>query len=254
MNESIFIEKPNLPKFAVSELIISGRYKFVVDELKRLGISVIEADELSEVYGAEKYHADISAIHLCNDKLLVAKNNIVLADKLSSLGYNISLSEKIISGKYPNCTALNAVLLGDKMICRESSIDDKLIEHCKTNSIKIISVKQGYARCSTAVVAKNAVITSDNGIYKACIENSIDALKIESGYIEIEDYDYGFIGGSCGKLSNDILAFCGNAKTHKNYDDIKDFALNYGINLLSLSNRKLFDIGGFIPTKQEENY
>lgn len=254
MNESIFIEKPNLPKFAVSELIISGRYKFVIDELKRLGISVIETDELSEVYGVEKYHTDISTIHLCNDNLLVAKNNTVLADKLSFLGYNVSLSKKIISGKYPSCTALNAVLLGNKMICRESSIDDKLIEYCKKNSIKIISVKQGYARCSTAVVAENAVITSDNGIYKACIENSIDALKIESGYIEIEDYDYGFIGGSCGKLSDDILAFCGDVKVHKNYDDIKAFALNYGINLISLSNKRLFDIGGFIPTKQEENY
>ena len=41
MNESIFVEKPNLPKFNVSELIVSGRYKFVIDELKRLGISII---------------------------------------------------------------------------------------------------------------------------------------------------------------------------------------------------------------------
>lgn len=248
MNESIFVEKPNLPKSAVSELIVSGRYTFVIDELKRLGISVIEANELSEVYGTEKYHADISVIHLCNDNLLVAKNNTVLVHKLSSLGYNISLSEKTIFGKYPNCTALNAVLLEDKMICRASSIDDKLMEYCKNNSIRIIPVKQGYARCSTAVVAENAVITSDSGIYRACVENSIDVLKIESGYIEIEGYDYGFIGGSCGKLSHDILAFCGDVKKHKNYDDMKAFALNYGVNLLSLSNKKLFDVGGIIPT------
>ncbi|MDY2783839.1 MAG: hypothetical protein SOT80_10670, partial [Candidatus Pseudoruminococcus sp.] len=147
-----------------------------------------------------------------------------------------------------------AVLLGDKMICRALSIDDKLMEYCKTNSIKIISVKQGYARCSTAVVAESAVITSDSGIYKACIENNIDVLKIENGYIEIEGYDYGFIGGSCGKLSNDILAFCGDIKAHKNYNNMKTFALNYGVNLISLSNKNLFDVGGFIPTKQEETY
>ncbi len=254
MNKSIFVEKSNLPTSDVSELIVSGRYKFVIDELKRLGISLIEANELSKVCGAEKYHADISAIHLCNDNLLVAKNNTLLADKLSSLGYNVSLSGKIISGKYPSCTALNAVLLGDKMICRALSIDDKLMEYCKTNSIKIISVKQGYARCSTAVVAESAVITSDSGIYKACIENNIDVLKIENGYIEIEGYDYGFIGGSCGKLSNDILAFCGDIKAHKNYNNMKTFALNYGVNLISLSNKNLFDVGGFIPTKQEETY
>ena len=112
MNESIFVEKPNLPKFNVSELIVSGRYKFVIDELKRLGISIIESDMLSEICGVEKYHTDISIIHLCNDNLLVAKNNTVLADKLSFLGYNVSLSKKIIFGKYPSCTALNAVILG----------------------------------------------------------------------------------------------------------------------------------------------
>ena len=47
MNKSIFVEKPNLPKFNVSELIVSGRYKFVIDELKRLGISIIESDTVS---------------------------------------------------------------------------------------------------------------------------------------------------------------------------------------------------------------
>lgn len=251
MSDSIFVENPNLPKGLVSEVIVSKKYKFIIDELRKLGLSVIEADELAEVSGAEKYHADISVIHLGDKNMLAAKNNLVLAEKLSRLGYNVILSENNISGKYPTCTALNAVLLGKNLICHSALIDNMLRKYCDKCSIRLIDVKQGYARCSTAVVAENAVITSDVGIYKACIKNNIDALKIESGYIEIDDYDYGFIGGTCGKLSNDILAFCGNIKEHKNYYDIKAFALNYGVNLLSLSDRRLFDVGGIIPTKQK---
>lgn len=249
MNNSIFVEKPNLPKGLVSELIVSKKYKFIIAELKNLGISVIEADEIPEMSSVEKYHADISVIHLGGNNLLVAKNNPILAEKLISMGYNVSLSEKQIIGKYPNCIALNAVLLGNNLICHSSFVDDKLRKYTKSNSIKFIDVKQGYARCSTAVVAENAVITSDSGIYKACLKNNIDALKIESGYIEIDDYEYGFIGGACGKLSNDILAFCGCVEAHKNYNDMKAFALNYGVNLLSLSHQMLFDVGGIIPTK-----
>lgn len=250
MSSSIFVENPNLPKSMVSEVIVSKKYKFIIDELRKLGLSVVEADELAGVSGAEKYHADISVIHLGDKNMLVAKNNSILAEKLNQLGYNVVLSENNISGKYPSCIALNAVLLSKNLICRSSLIDNKLRKYCDKRSIKLVDVKQGYARCSTAVVAENAVITSDVGIYQACIKNNIDALKIESGYIEIDDYDYGFIGGTCGKLSDDILAFSGNIKEHKNYYNMKAFALNYGVNLLSLSDSRLFDIGGIIPIKQ----
>lgn len=249
MDDIIFVEKPNLPKGRVSEVIVSKKYKFIITELERLGISVIKADELSDVSGAEKYHADISVIHLGNKNLLVARNNKALINKLILKGYNVLTSKKDIIGEYPNCTLLNAVLLDNHMICNINYIDAELKEYCQNHLIKPISVKQGYARCSTAIVVENAVITSDNGIYKACIENDIDVLKIESGYISIDNYDYGFIGGTCGKLSDDILAFCGNIALHKNYNDIKVFALNYGVHLLSLSNDILFDVGGIIPTK-----
>ena len=47
---------------------------------------------------------------------------------------------------------------------------------------RILHTNQSYAKCSSAVVGENAIITSDESIYRVCIENKIDVLKISVGY------------------------------------------------------------------------
>lgn len=252
MNELTFVTKPNLPQNAVSSVIVSSKYINYIEELSKLGISVIKVSPISEVIGAEKYHADISAIHLGKNDIIVARNNSILINQLNKSGFNVIPSDSKISGSYPECVALNAVISGNNLICKEKSADRELYNYCIQKKLRIINVKQGYARCSTAIVSENAIITSDIGIYNACISNKIDALKIDNGYIRIDGYDYGFIGGACGKLSYDILAFCGKIEEHKDYESIKAFALNYGVRLLSLSNETLFDIGGILPVIEKK--
>ena len=68
----------------------------------------------------------------------------------------------------------------------------------------------------------------------------------------LDGYDYGFIGGACCKISKGVLAFFGNAKAHKCYDDIKAFCKNYNVDLLSLANERLCDIGSFMPIFENE--
>ena len=72
-------------------------------------------------------------------------------------------------------------------------------------------------------------------------------LKIQKGFISLPGYDYGFIGGCCGKLSKNILAFTGKIESHPDYNNIKDFCRNYNVNVLSLTNDDLLDIGGILP-------
>lgn len=247
-----FIEKPNLPSGVVSSVIISQKYNEFITALERLGVSAISSPPNYDIAGAEKYHADISVIHLGGENMICARNNHALVKKLQDLGFHVIHSEKYIVGAYPKCTALNAVITERGMVCRKSSVDGELLKYFGS-SLPIINVNQGYARCSTAVVSENAVITSDDGIYNACIKNGIDVLKISSGDIEIEGYSYGFIGGTCGKLSQDILAFCGKIEAHRDYSNIKSFALNYGVSLLSLSGETLFDVGGILPVMEKQN-
>lgn len=250
MGKIDFVEKPNLPIGKVKSVILSERYTELFTELTRIGVNTIASPPADEIEGVEKYHADISVLHIGGKNIICAKNNSMLIEKLRSFGFNVLLSENDIVGKYPNCTALNAVVTDKGIICRKSSVDNT-IRSCFENRIPIINVNQGYARCSSAVVSDNAIITSDEGIYRACIERKIDVLKISSGGIEIEGYDYGFIGGCCGKLSYDMLAFCGKIEAHRDYFDMKAFASDYGVNLISLSNKRLFDVGGMLPVLEE---
>ena len=103
-----------------------------------------------------------------------------------------------------------------------------------------------------AVVSDNAIITSDPGLYSLCLKNQIDVLRISPGYIELEGYDYGFIGGCCSLLAPDILAFSGAVEKHPDYQNIRSFCLNRHVFPVSLSGETLYDIGGMIQLKETE--
>lgn len=247
-----FITKPNLPSARVTKVIISDRYNNITAELHKLGIKTVEAKPLDSVYGSEKYHADVSCIHLGGNKIITAKNNTDLLDKLQNDRFDIIPSQRSIYGGYKTCVALNAVLLNDFVICNTNLADKELLKQCELLGYKTVHINQGYAKCSTAIVSENAVITSDDGIYKAAVANDIDALKISSGYIKLEGYDYGFIGGACGKIGADALAFCGDIKSHPNYESIRSFCINHGVYICSIGQSELTDIGGILPVTQCE--
>ena len=42
----------------------------------------------------------------------------------------------------------------------------------------------------------------------------------------------------------------GNVELHRDFENMRDFAKNYGVELYSLSNGQLYDIGGIIPVKE----
>lgn len=248
--QEIFIKNPNLPQNKVSTVIISDYLSEAVNELNSYGVKTIISDKLSGINGAEAYHADMSVCHLGNSKFVVAKNNIELIKNLTDINTDIILSQAEISGRYPNIAALNVCIIGQKLICNTKSADKSIVDFCQRNEYRILHTNQGYTKCSCAVISENAVITSDSSIYQLCRNNKIDVLKISAGDIELSGYDYGFIGGTCGLIDKDILVFSGNIKKHKDYNNIKSFAGNYGINLLSLSSKLLYDVGGILPVKE----
>ena len=75
----------------------------------------------------------------------------------------------------------------------------------------------------------------------------MDVLLIRKGYIELPGVDYGFIGGSSFKYNRNTLVFTGNIKLHPDYESIKSFAQNHNVELLSLTENTMIDIGSIIP-------
>ena len=152
-----------------------------------------------------------------------------------------------ISGEYPQNIALNAAKVGKYIICRVDSLDDRVKAYCKANNFTLINVKQGYAKCSCAVVSDNAVITEDVGIYRTLSETDIEVLLIGKGSVTLEGADCGFIGGASGyDKSKNSLYFCGDIYEHPDYDKIKGFCDKHGTNIECLTDAKLLDIGGIV--------
>ncbi len=239
--------KPNLPNKKVKTVVLSNINQEIVSNIQGYGIKTIFTDKINSLLPFEQTHADMQFLPINNTTVAVLDNAYKLIEntlKLYKTFLKISLNRDI---SYPNNVILNHTILNNNVICLRKNIPTKLLEVYDANNFKIIDTKQGYSKCSICVVSDNAVITSDSSIYNACIKNKLDVLKITKGQIILQGTDYGFIGGCSGKLDKDCLAFTGNIKLHSDYDNIKAFCGNYGVNLLSLSNGDLIDIGSIIP-------
>ncbi len=77
----------------------------------------------------------------------------------------------------------------------------------------------------------------------------MDILKITPGYVNLEGYEYGFLGGACGMIGKGKLAFTGSIQNHPDYSDMKSFCDQKKVELISLTDGPLLDIGGILPLK-----
>ena len=243
------MQNPNLPQNKITVAVISPQYNYITTELERLDIKVISSVEADDLPYNERYHADMQIHNIENKTYLLRNSCSVLKKSLVDINDNtkIIIEEKSITNKYPHNISLNGAFIGDYYICKKSHSNTDLLRLYINNGVQIIDVNQGYAKCSTVIISNNAIITDDEAIYNKCktIAN-IDALKISKGSVMLDGYNYGFIGGCCFKIDKNILAFCGDVKTHRDYDNIKAFCKNYSVDVLNLSNKPLVDVGGAV--------
>ena len=132
------------------------------------------------------------------------------------------------------------------LICVKTVSKD-VLEFAYNNDYIIINVKQGYSRCSICVINENSIITDDKSIFTAAGNFLNDAELISKGSILLNGYNYGFIGGCCGKLSKNEIGFNGMIESHKDYKKIIDILSRNNIKCTELCKTRLTDIGGIIP-------
>lgn len=169
-----------------------------------------------------------------------------LRECLANRGFDITVISRKLSSDYPEDCLLNCARFGHRIFCGKQAAQE-IEQYCHNTNVKIITVGQGYTRCSVCAVTENALITADEGLAKVAAAQNMDVLKIRAGWIELDGYDYGFIGGACGKLSRNTIAFVGEIEQHPDYENIRTFLKNYGIYAESLCGGPLRDIGGLIP-------
>lgn len=245
-----YVHVPNLPQSPVSLAVVDCRAgQKIISSLEALGVELIKAKIHPGVYEAISCHPDIMIHHIGRNRILYAPGtNIELLCSLSSHGFELIKGQTSLSGKYPGDIAYNAARIGNFAFHNLKYTDPVLKNELFKEEIELIHINQGYAKCSICIVSHNSIITSDVGIARIAEKHGIESFLLEcDNGIVLPGLDYGFIGGSTGLLDKNKLAVAGDFYRLPAADNIEKFVNGKGINIISLSNEKIVDIGSIIP-------
>lgn len=238
-----FIKNPNLPDGRVSKIICGEIPSESEAFFKERDIDILKCQPNTLIDSAISTHADICALHLGENKIVVDKNQNILAEKLRNLDFKVVETGENIVGEYPCDVKLNVALFGKNAVGAFDYNDSAVIDNI--NDFNKFKVRQGYAKCSLLPVNENAVITDDASIYKT-LKKAFDVLLIDKGDIVLDGHEYGFIGGSAGKISKNEIYFFGDISNHRNCKEILEFLSKYSCSAVFPKNVPLIDVGGIV--------
>lgn len=216
-----------------------------INSLKKLNYDVIKIPKDNNLYEAINGHTDIQLNILNKHTIIVNKNiNLSFKELLKTKNINFIESDSTLSSKYPNNISLNAYITDNYLVHNLKFTDKKILEYSKNK--KNINVNQGYTKCSILPLREKAIITNDAGIYNTLKSENFDILLLPFGDIELSGFNYGFIGGVGGMISNDSMAFFGSLDNYTFGNEVKKFLYKYDIKPIYLSNTKLIDRGSLL--------
>lgn len=243
----ILVDRPNLPNGNVKHLIAGGLTQSVKNELSAFHIEVIEPFKDISLPKYLNFHSDMLYHYFGNGKMGISEGQKAVCPVLGKLGIN-DIHCIRLGNQYPLDVKLNVCTFGSNVIINLNTADKTVVDFYKKNGYNIINVKQGYSKCAVAVIDDCSVITEDEGIYSAVLKHkNIDILKIKKGYVRLNGYDCGFIGGAAGKISDRLMFINGDIKKHPDFDNISAFLKQHNVDYVCLSSAHITDIGGIIP-------
>ena len=213
--------------------------KVMEEKLSSYGLEILRLPKNATLPEPISRHPDTLMAELPSGKLLVFRayyeeNRAILEHYARFFEFcNDTLGEH-----YPDDTKLNALKMENTLFCGKA-VSKTLAERYE----KIVTVKQGYARCAAAKIGRG-IVTADPSLHKALVKEGIDTLLISSGHILLKPYDTGFIGGASLTLSESLTVFFGKIEDHPDYPAILAFAQKQNSEILSLSDEPLSDLGG----------
>jgi hypothetical protein len=245
-----FVKKANLPGSPVTQLLVDKRAaEKVSGNLKKLGINPILIDMHPELYEAVAGHPDMSVCYLGEGDLVYAPGiSMAAINEFKRFGINAIEGKTHLKRDYPGDIAYNVAIVGNVAFHNFRHTDEKVKEILAKKNIKMINVKQGYAKCSVCVVGDRSIITDDAGIARAAERVGLDTLFIGHQHtILLPGFDYGFIGGATGLIDRNIIVFTGNIDFLPSKLEITKFLKKNNVIPLCLSDGKVIDAGSLIP-------
>ncbi len=240
-----YVKKPNLPENNVSAVAISCEAGESIKKLNELGIKTLKISKNQLLPEPIKSHADIQLLHI-GENVIFCHDEHLFSETLTKNFKLKTINEKL-GNKYPNDVRLNCTIVGNKIICNEKTVSKDILDYAYKYNYIVINVKQGYSKCSVCVINENAILTDDESIFTATGKFIKDVQLISKGSIVLKGYNYGFIGGCCGKIDKNTMVFNGRIESHNDHNKIIDIMQRNNIKCIELCNIPLTDIGGVLP-------
>lgn len=244
---------PYLPDGQAKVLLAGEGARNFSDDLHSLGLNILYTKPIDTLPKCLCAHTDLAVCPLGGKQYCMDTSQSALFLYLQELGLQPIYGTRTVKSGYPDDVAYNALQIGKKfLLCNRKTVDESVLTVALRENCAILHCKQGYTKCSVALVREKAAITDDAGIAEILTENAFDVLQIEKGDVLLHGFNYGFIGGCCTMLSKSEMLFLGDLRLHRNGDAITAFLRNYGILPVCVEKSPLTDIGSLIPLLQEE--
>lgn len=246
------IKTPCLPENEVATVLISSDYPDISDVLlNKFNISTIQVQRNNALTDDIASHPDCAFVQL-NNNTAIATNELcesIVKYLTTRNKNNFKLHEcsENISSPYPGDVRVNVRVISDMIFCNTKYVDQSVQDFAYKYNYRLIHCNQGYVACSTVLLNNNALITDDESIHCSAQKNAIDSILINKGSVKLKGRDYGFIGGTCGMIGKNLLAFTGKLDTHADAELIKSFLKKHSVDYIELNDGPLIDIGGIIP-------
>ncbi|SHI00122.1 DUF6873 family GME fold protein [Clostridium grantii] len=222
-------------------------YRISKLELENLSIfgQVILCPPNTNLYKAIEGHPDILMNIISHKKIIFHKDiPTSFIESLKPINAQIILSENSLKEKYPYDIILNSVNLANVFLHNLEYTDKNLLKEVKTKLL--INVKQGYSKCSTAVVKEDVVMTSDPSIASALTKINFHVLLLPPGHIQLPFLNYGFIGGTCGLIKDNLLGFYGELENYEYCTQVISFLKKHNVDYINLGKGPLIDRGSIL--------
>lgn len=252
--EHKFLKTPGIPGGEVSLCVAGGNTPdSAVIALLQFGVKTIRIDGINPVYTPVCCHADIVIHHIGGNRIVHApgmseRNRILFWQS----GFELIEGSTELESTYPGTTAYNVARIGGYAFHNLKYTDPVLLQMLKREGVEPVQVNQGYAGCMIFSVDENTIITSDPGIAKATVKKNIETLLIppDKG-IWLDNARHGFIGGATGLIRPSCAVICGDKEKHADYWVLNEFLGKKGLELISLTNDLITDVGSFIPLMEK---
>ena len=242
------LQTPNLPQKRVRVAVMQPCA--AADRLCGMGLTVLSPLPNIALPAETACHADMLLCHAGGNVVFAEPTQALLAASLCAFGFDVRFSVPL-GRDYPADVPLNVAVGKRFALGNFRYADPALCAFLERGGIRLVPVRQGYAKCSLCFAAENAYITEDAGIAAALRGVGADVLTVSAGEVALSKAHAGFFGGAAGLVAPDTLAVNGRLDTHRDGGRIKAFLANRGVRALELTDGVITDIGGILPLTEE---